>query len=427
MSRGNIVDIALVLMLVSTLLNANAEMKSEDALLMNAIVSENNKDFDTALNIYTYMYESSGKEPYLVKASRSALSTGTKLKYYSDLMSEYLSSHKDLNDSDFFTILVALYLEQGDKVAAKKIADDYLRLSDNEEDQWTMASLRTELGDPVEALSILNKIYEKNPSDDAVIQMVNLIVENNLTMLDPIIMLEKHIALYPQASSDAYLKLIDLYDVKGNDLRQIELLKELYGIEPEEYLVKQIVQLSLARKDYDTAIDFLEKSGNEDELLFSLYIDNKEFPRAIKLAKSLYQESSNPKWIAEQAMLILEQADSDGTADNKTVTQMRDMMDEAISRGVSNPLYLNYYGYILIDRDLDVQKGVDLVKKALSQDGSNPYYLDSLAWGEYKMGRCEEAYKHMIMAFYNIDYEEKDIIKHWNMVDRCMRKKMNWK
>jgi len=427
MSRRNIVGIVLALLFLSASLNAGDMTESEDSLLMSAIVSENAQDFDTALGIYTYLYDTTGKEPYLVKASRAALATAGDLSHYTDLMQKYLSSHPELSDSDFFTILIAMYLEQGDKQSAGNIADNYLKLSDSEEDQWTMASLKTELGDPVEALFILNKIYKKNPSDDAIIQMTELIRENNLTMLDSVIMLEKHIANNPEVSSDVYVKLADLYAENGNDLRQIELLKKAYELEPEEYIVKQIVQLALARKDYDTAIEFLQKTGSEDELLFSLYIDKKDFSSANKLAKSLYAKSSKPKWIAEQAMLLLEQADMNGTADSVTVGKMQSMMNEAISKGASDPIYLNYYGYILIDRDLDIPRGAELIKKALVEDGSNPYYLDSLAWGEYKMGRCSDAYKHLVMAFYNIDYEEKDIIEHWNRVDECMIKKMNWK
>ena len=427
MSRRSIAGIALALLFVFTLLNAGTTAQSEDSLLMSAIVSENAQDFDTALGIYAYLYESTGKEPYLVKASRAALATGGDLSHYTDLMQQYLSSNPNLNDSDFFTILIAMYLEQGDRQSAENIADNYLKLSDSEEDQWTMASLKTELGDPVEALFILNKIYKKNPSDDAIIQITELIKENNLTMLDPIIMLEKHIVNNPEVSSDVYVKLADLHAASGNDLRQIELLKKAYELEPEEYILKQIVQLALAREDYDTAIAFLKETGSEDELLFSLYIDKKDFSSATELAKSLYAKSSKPKWIAEQAMLLLEQADINGTANSVTVGKMQSMMNEAISKGASDPIYLNYYGYILIDRDLDVPRGVELIKKALTEDGANPYYLDSLAWGEYKMGRCSDAYRHLAMAFYNIGFEEKDIIEHWNRVDECMVKKMNWK
>ena len=41
--------------------------------------------------------------------------------------------------------------------------------------------------------------------------------------------------------------------------------------------------------------------------------------------------------------------------------------------------------YLLIDYELDINKGVALVKKALVQDPENIAYLDTLAWGEYKL------------------------------------------
>lgn len=54
----------------------------------------------------------------------------------------------------------------------------------------------------------------------------------------------------------------------------------------------------------------------------------------------------------------------------------------------------NYYGYSLIDRNRsaeDVEKGMQLVLKALEIDGKNEAYMDSKAWGLYRMGKFEEA------------------------------------
>ena len=56
-----------------------------------------------------------------------------------------------------------------------------------------------------------------------------------------------------------------------------------------------------------------------------------------------------------------------------------------------NPTYLNYLGYLLIVRDIDVKEGIRLVKEALKVSPKNPSYLDSLAWGYFKEGRIKEA------------------------------------
>ena len=45
----------------------------------------------------------------------------------------------------------------------------------------------------------------------------------------------------------------------------------------------------------------------------------------------------------------------------------------------------------MIDFDIDVKKGISLVKSALKTSPNNIAYLDSLAWGYYKLNRCKEA------------------------------------
>jgi tetratricopeptide (TPR) repeat protein len=47
---------------------------------------------------------------------------------------------------------------------------------------------------------------------------------------------------------------------------------------------------------------------------------------------------------------------------------------------------LNYYGYTLIDRELDIEKGGQLVDRALVLEPSDEAYLDSKAWYLYKTG-----------------------------------------
>ena len=47
--------------------------------------------------------------------------------------------------------------------------------------------------------------------------------------------------------------------------------------------------------------------------------------------------------------------------------------------------------WFLIDNDLNVDEGMDLVNKALEIITENWYNLDTKGWGLYKQGRYEEA------------------------------------
>jgi tetratricopeptide (TPR) repeat protein len=66
-------------------------------------------------------------------------------------------------------------------------------------------------------------------------------------------------------------------------------------------------------------------------------------------------------------------------------------LEQLLEREPENHIAMNNLGYMLIDRDLDIERGIILVDKALSYSPEEPSYLDSKAWGLYKIGKYAEA------------------------------------
>ncbi|MEN8227459.1 MAG: hypothetical protein ABFS38_04835 [Bacteroidota bacterium] len=56
-----------------------------------------------------------------------------------------------------------------------------------------------------------------------------------------------------------------------------------------------------------------------------------------------------------------------------------------------NPSRINDLAWFLIDNDIGVDEGVDLIQKALELSPEDWYFLDTKGWGLYKQGRVEEA------------------------------------
>ena len=56
-----------------------------------------------------------------------------------------------------------------------------------------------------------------------------------------------------------------------------------------------------------------------------------------------------------------------------------------------NASALNYFGYMLADRNERLQEAHELIKKALDREPSNGAYLDSLGWVLFRMNRLPEA------------------------------------
>jgi len=68
-------------------------------------------------------------------------------------------------------------------------------------------------------------------------------------------------------------------------------------------------------------------------------------------------------------------------------------LEQLVAQEPENHTAMNNLGYILIDRNIDAKKGLALVEKALTYAPDEFSYLDSKAWGLYKLGKYEEALK----------------------------------
>src|SRR5438132_1793373 len=73
-------------------------------------------------------------------------------------------------------------------------------------------------------------------------------------------------------------------------------------------------------------------------------------------------------------------------------------MEEAIRLDPKHADALNYLGYTYAERDMRLEDAVTLIQRALAVKPQNGYYLDSLAWAYYKMGRFQEALEEMKQA-----------------------------
>lgn len=72
--------------------------------------------------------------------------------------------------------------------------------------------------------------------------------------------------------------------------------------------------------------------------------------------------------------------------------------DTALRLQPDEPHVLNYLGYSWIDMGIKLDKGLELVKKAVELKSDDGYIVDSLGWAYYKLGRYDEAVKELERA-----------------------------
>jgi Tfp pilus assembly protein PilF len=68
-----------------------------------------------------------------------------------------------------------------------------------------------------------------------------------------------------------------------------------------------------------------------------------------------------------------------------------EMYNLAIRYGATDAKLYNNMGFLLVDHEVDMERGITLLEKAVEKRPKHPDFLDSLAWGYYKLGRLEEA------------------------------------
>jgi tetratricopeptide (TPR) repeat protein len=137
----------------------------------------------------------------------------------------------------------------------------------------------------------------------------------------------------------------------------------------------------------------------------------------LKLAERFYKKDKDPRWLAEKAILTFEKAKDKN--DKQMIKQVVSYFDKALAQGVDDSIYLNYYGYTLIDKDIDVKKGMKIISDALVQQPDNTYYLDSLAWGYYKENICDKALNMMKKVVEMEGLDEPEIAEHWDAIQKC--------
>lgn len=96
-----------------------------------------------------------------------------------------------------------------------------------------------------------------------------------------------------------------------------------------------------------------------------------------------------------------------------------DAVKSAVDIDPQNSNALNSIGYIMIDRTDDNENnmfnGIRLCEKALKQDPDNPYILDSLGWGYYKLGKPARSKAYFQKAFAKLS-DNKILRDHFNTV-----------
>ena len=387
---------------------------NEDELIVRGILADEYKAYESSYNMYKKLFDHTGAEVYLFKEVTSALLSRSHIIESIDRLKKWDQQYP--NKIEVRRLLIPLFLTARQVKNAKREAEYLLERSTNPIDLDLASNSFLYSGDYKRALSLLDKIYETVPKEEILLRMTSIMDEFTGERKKAIQLLETHRRINI-VSQDVYVRLLLLYQKEQDIDGILETYKALYTQDNDVKYLEKIIEIYIYKRDIDGAISFLEKNKREDGILYELYKRKRYFSKALRLIDKLYSKDKDAKWIAEKGILTFEK--SEDKDDKAMIQNVIAYFDKAFKLGIDDSIYLNYYGYTLIDKEVDIKKGMKIIEDALVQQPENTFYLDSLAWGHYKEGNCVKAYQLMKRVVDEEGLEEPEIVEHWNAIQAC--------
>jgi len=385
--------------------------KYENKYIMYAFMLSQNRDFKGAYGYFVKLYNHTKNIAYL----KYAISLSAKLKKYDDFYKLVEEGLKDYPNSNLLKReLIGYYLYKKEYEKANSLTLELIKKSKTEENYKFAGSVFLNLKNYELSLKAFEKAYSFHYNEDILNNIADILYLFLNRKDEAIAYLETHARLRG-CSKKVCFKLIDIYAREKDINGLISVYKRLYKKYKDEKYAKKVVELLMYQGEKKGAVDFLEKNGIDKELLADIYVSMKDFKNAYKVTEELYKKTKDLKYLGRMAIYEYE---GDTVKDKKLLNSVAQKFSKVV-RGLDDPLFLNYYGYLLIDHDMDIKKGIKLVKKALKQDPNSPYYLDSLAWGYYKLGKCKEAKKIMDRVFKMS--QDPEVKEHIKAIEKCIK------
>ncbi len=392
----------------------------ENQYIMLALEFENQRLYYDAKDLYFVLFEKTNNYEYLVKH----LAIATQLKDY-ELIKKNVSKYYK-NNIKQEEIILRLYTFSLFKVGnnnddAILNGEKLVKLFPNDVNFELLGTIYLQQQNYLKAYELFNNAFNLNKSANTFFNLTNIQYFNLLQKEEAIKRIEEYVNLNGY-DFNLSMQLISFYEKEQKTEKIIPFLKEMYQShkKSDDALsfgkTKILLVKYIAKDNVGKAIEFLEQNNEEDEILLNLYKITNQPQKAYDLLDRLYKKSNNLDFLAQQAIIQFEMAEDKSKVLNEVIFKF-----DKVLLATNNHIYENYLAYILIDFNINVKRGVSLVKKALKEEPNNLAYIDTLAWGEYKLKNCQEANKQMKRVVDEIGLNDEEIKLHWEKIKECKK------
>lgn len=389
--------------------------EEEDTITLYALDAEARGYNAAAAQYYALLYERAPRPAYRTRFFENLLSAG----HYKDVITNVDAMEaKSGYDVELERYRVRALIGKNEIEAAKSRALELVAKTRAKQDYVITADIYTMQRHYDTALKYLESAYAID-FDEAVLDKLAVMMYVNLDRKkDAIAQLETHTRLYgcsPQTCKRLAGFYSDQNDIEG--MRTTYL--RLYDTHPDPQVAEAIIRIYSYEKDALRLQLFLEKSHADDRLLLQIYINNKDYENAARLSEKLYEQSGDRKYLGQNAIFEFEAAEN--KKDPELIRRVTAKLETVVT-GIKDPLLLNYLGYLLIDNEIDIKRGMAFVEAALELEPDSGFYLDSLAWGYYKLGNCKKADELMQAAVTAMGTDkDEELTRHIKAINKCLK------
>lgn len=415
--------IILLSLFLSTATVQASSTHQEDLNIMLALDSEKKKNPVDSFKYYNKLYEDTSNQEYLKKAIFYSYKANQFNAMY-DLSKKAVKIFPKYEEYYSQQKIIAL-LSLTKTTQALKEAKALLKQYPNATSYEIIANVFYAKKDYKNSLKYYESAYAINQNEKTLIKLTTVLY----TYLNKKDVALAYLETYLQTKGCTKMvcdKLMLIYQEQGNVDGMLSILNRMYlkyknnpKLQKTTLIIQNLIVSLLETKDIKKAITFLEETKIDNAKLINLYYQDGQLEKALKMTRKLYRQTRKADLLGKIAMYEFELAKDK----QKVMKHVVANFELALSSGINNASYQNYYGYLLIDYNINVRKGIKLIKAALKTAPNNAAYLDSLAWGYYKLGECKKALKLMKKVINVTGLKDKEIQLHWNAIEECKKGK----
>ena len=389
----------------------------ENTLILFALDAQNRNNSAEAVGYYDLLYKRT-KDPIYEEHAMSALMKGG---YYNDVTKRLYAkraANVTLSEQEVRYLIVAL-IAKNEMALAQTEAMALVEANPTEKNYMMLAEVYRAQQEYIKALATLESAYKLNYSEIVLDKIAVIIYANMNNPYQAIGRIQKHAKNFGY-SLLLTKRLAAFYGDQRDEEGLLTTYEQLYKLEPTKENADILIQLYWNLKMMPELTLFLEKTGSNDELLLKIYSADKKFKKAIPIAAKLYEQTGELDYLGQKAIFEYE------SAENRADKALLDSVISDLSKVVEvkeEGYYLNYLGYCMIEHDRNVTEGIEYVKRALIIEPDSGYFIDSLAWGYYKLGECQKAEALMQQVVKLLGAEDPEVKAHVNAINSCLKRK----